>query len=512
MKRARYFCIGLFALGLGLAACRPGPADSAATAPAATAPATAALPTPRPEPTLAASSPAIGPREDATAARLLADLLSDQAATVEGAIEAAVTAGDQRFVPVFIELLRAREVGLVLSDTERLLQGLESLSGQRPGRSWVFWFEWYGTTNLGPPPGFTAWKGQLLARIDPGFARFLHAGARTTIRVEEIVWGGVAVDGIPALDNPPLLAAPASQLNPDEPVLGLLVNGEARAYPLRLLEAHEMANDILGGVPISLAYCTLCGAAIAYDGRGPDDQVFTFGTSGLLYRSNKLMYDRLTATLWNQLTGEPVLGALAGSGLRLGLWPVVLTSWSAWLSDHPDSGVLDLNTGLAPAEYYQPGGQYSDYFASGSPLFPVWERSERLPDKTQIYALRLDNSPKAYPVAELVAQGVVNDRVGQTNVVLIAPDAPLVVQGASEATGRTAYEAGAAIRAYARGDHHFVAGPDTRTLNDESGRRWQISEEALLGPGGARLDRLPGHLAYWFGWFAFFPQTAIYGD
>jgi hypothetical protein len=98
-------------------------------------------------------------------------------------------------------------------------------------------------------------------------------------------------------------------------VFGVAIGGQARAYPLRIVNWHEMVNDTIAGVPVSLAYCTLCGAAILFDARAPGrDTPFTFGSSGLLYRSNKLMYDRQTGSLWNQFTGRPVLGALTLSG------------------------------------------------------------------------------------------------------------------------------------------------------------------------------------------------------
>ena len=129
-------------------------------------------------------------------------------------------------------------------------------------------------------------------------------------------------------------------------IYGISLNGDDRAYPLRIMDWHEMANDIVGGVPVSLAYCTLCGAGIAFDGRVPagdssESTTYTFGSSGFLYRSNKLMYDRQSRTLWNQFTGQPVLGPLADEDISLELLPVVLTTWKDWVDQHPDTQVLD---------------------------------------------------------------------------------------------------------------------------------------------------------------------------
>ena len=137
-----------------------------------------------------------------------------------------------------------------------------------------------------------------------------------------------------------LTAEEADYLDADNVVFGIALNGEARAYPRRILDWHEMANDVVGGVPVSLAYCTLCGAAIAYDTR-PEATGFggaepvTFGTSGLLFRSNKLMYDRQTNTLWSQLLGEAVEGPLKGT--RLEFLPSWQTTWEDWKTQHPNT-------------------------------------------------------------------------------------------------------------------------------------------------------------------------------
>ena len=271
------------------------------------------------------------------------------------AVDTILAKNDTRFIAVFLELMRANQIGLSVSTNFGLaIDSLESLSGQSFGDDWPAWVEWYGKTDLVPPPNFTGWKGQLLGQVDPGFAEFLQDDFPSTVRTEEIMWGGVMVDGIPALDNATMITADQEDyLDPAEPVFGISINGDHRAYPLRILDWHEMANDVVGGVPVSLAYCTLCGAGIAFDGRAPDGETYTFGSSGFLFRSNKLMYDRQTRTLWNQLTGEPVLGQLVGTGVKLNLLPVVLNDLGSWQEQHPDTKVLDPNTGFNRP--YSPG-------------------------------------------------------------------------------------------------------------------------------------------------------------
>ena len=428
------------------------------------------------------------------------------------ALEAVLEAQDERFISVLIEVMRGSEIGIVQGmDYQSTIAALEKLSGESYGADWPAWVEWYGTTELSPPPGFTGWKGDMLSFIDPRFADFLRDDAPSAIRVEEIQWGGVTVDGIPALDNAPMIPAwEADYLIPEEPVFGLSINGDVRAYPLRIMDWHEMANDVVGGVPVSLAYCTLCGAGIAYDGRASNGETYDFGSSGFLYRSNKLMYDRQTRTLWNQLTGEPVLGQLVGQNLELTILSVVLTSWGDWLAQHPETKVLNLDTGYQ--RFYRPGAAYGDYFSSASTMFPVWQRSGLLESKDRIYALRIDGTPKAYPLDDLILEGVVNDQIGGTNIVLIANRGRVSVRGESLRQGNVIYDAGGEVRAFDRGDELFSAGDDPDVVMDARGREWKVTEGGLLGPQGEIAPRINGHLAYWFGWFAFFPNTLVYGN
>jgi hypothetical protein len=223
------------------------------------------------------------------------------------------------------------------------------------------------------------------------------------------------------------------------------------------------------------------------------------------------MYDRQTRTLWNQLTGEPVMGPLVEENVTLDLLPVVLTTWEEWQRQHPETLILDIETGHART--YEPGFAYGDYFAAAGTMFPVWQRSDLLATKDQIYALRIDGTPAAYPLEILARERIVNDRVGPTNIVLVAPHAVVDVVGVSRRLGGgVTYSAGSEVRAFERGEHEFTPGETPDTVIDETGAVWQVTEEALVGPNGETAPRISGHLAYWFGWFAFFPQTQLYGQ
>ena len=365
--------------------------------------------------------------------------------------------------------------------------GIDLALAQLAGVAHTGWFDWsvwqQEHPEIAPYPGYAALLADLLARVDPHFRRFVFAGMPHAIRLEEIVWGGVRVDGIPALDQPRLVAAAeATYLNDDDRVFGVEIGGDARAYPLRVADWHEMVNDTVGGVPVSLAYCTLCGAGILFAGRVAGRAApFTFGSSGLLYRSNKLMYDRATDSLWNQFTGKPVTGALLGSGITLQVLPVALTSWSAWRGLHPGTRVLSLDTGFI--RDYAPGKAYGHYFASKDLAFPAAVRDARL-QKDLAFGIRLAGGVKAWPLGRFAQGALVQDQVGLLDVVLI---------GEASGGGVRAYEA--------QGRTFHRAGPNTLAAADGV---WTITEAALNGPGGRNLPRLPGHVGYRFAWEGYF--------
>lgn len=435
---------------------------------------------------------------------LVRDLLSEDERTRRRAAGRLIEARDISLVPALVDALffiPRKERGLALNV-------LESLTGERLGTRYLEWIEYVGRrTDLEPKEGYASFKGSLFSRIDPRFARLLDDGVPARIRVEEIVWGGVRFEGIPALDDPPHVpAAEAGYLLPDELVFGVSIGGEHRAYPRRILSWHEMANDTVGGEAVTLSFCTLCNSGVLYSGRLPSGETVTFGTSGLLYRSNKLMVDRVTGTLWSNLLGEAVVGTLAGGRdagaagaagdepVRLTTLPVTLTTWAEWRALHPETTVLALEPerGRRWGFDYSPGA--ADRAREGV-AFPIWQKSDRLDPKAEIYALRVGGAPKAYPLERVEAEGVVNDTVGGEPVVLVSdPDS-------------------GAVRAYRRRGHSFRRAQDGG-LADEEGRPWRRTEEALEPPEGAPgltpLARLPGHVTFWFGWFGFFPETEVY--
>ena len=369
---------------------------------------------------------------------------------------------------------------------------LQDLTGKKDITTWFDWMLWQQQNpKIQPHESLLELKSLAFYAIDPNFKRFFSPDKEFDIRPEEIVWGGVRVDGIPALDNPKhITALDATYLRDDDEVFGVEINGDARAYPLRIMGWHEMFNDVIGGVPVSLAYCTLCNAGIVFEGDYEDrekfgvKEPFTFGSSGFLYQSNKLMYDRQTDSLWNQFTGEPVSGKLRGSGIELKIRPVVITSWAQWKKDHPATKVLDLKTGFR--RDYGSGVVYNDYFASPNLMFPaLGDEARTLKEKEQIFGLRLEGGTKAWPLDAFKGGRILNDHVGRTNVVLIG-----------DADTRT-------VRAYERKNLEFDQ--DLGTTGEPD---WTLTEDHLTSPNGKKLDRLPGHIAYWFAWAGYLGEKS----
>jgi hypothetical protein len=258
-----------------------------------------------------------------------------------------------------------------------------------------------------------------------------------------------------------------------------------------------MALDQLGGVELTIVYCTLCGTVIPYDSTAGGKQR-KIGTSGFLYRSNKLMFDEETNSLWSTITGEPVVGELVGTGLQLRHYPVVTTTWAEWKDQHPDTTVLSLETGHD--RDYDEGAAYRGYFASDHLMFSVSQTDDRLRNKDEVLALRLvpeeDGRPLAISVEYLLEHPVYEIEIAGR---------PLVVVTSTEGANRV----------YERYEHEFADELDDTaaggTLKDAGGRRWQVTEDALILEEDplVQLERVPAYRTFWFGWYAQYPETEL---
>lgn len=377
---------------------------------------------------------------------------------------------------------------------QRLTDFLGRQTRQRLGDDLRAWRRWIWAQPYQPHPDYARFKAEIYARIDPRFRGFFPEGVESRIRLDEVDWGGVTVNGIPPLRFPKNIpAAEAGWLKDGHVVFGILANGEARAYPKRILAWHELAIDRLGGAELTIVYCTLCGTVIPYDSV-IGERHFTFGTSGLLYRSNKLMFDEETRSLWSSLEGVPVVGSLASSGFRLTFRPVVTTTWGEWRRAYPQTTVLSLETGYT--RDYSEGAAYRDYFATDRLMFEVPVSDTRLKNKDEVLVIRpgVVGGATAPPLAIAVAR--------------LRREPVLAVEAGGQALVVVTTKAGANM-IYERGARTFTGRSGEGPLTDGSGGTWRVTPEALVGPDGERLPRIPAHRAFWFGWVAQYPETRL---
>ena len=404
------------------------------------------------------------------------------------ALELIGTEWEPSFLPMAIETIRLTRSAEVSAALVRLM---ERETGAGLGRDMAAWQRRMWNAPEARHPRYAAFKSALYSLIDPRFSAYFDTVGETLIRLDEIVWGGVRQDGIPPLRNPAMLAAEdAGYLEDDHIVFGLSVNGDARAYPKRVLGWHEMFVDTVGGAPVAGVYCTLCGTVILYY-TGHEGVNHELGTSGFLYRSNKLMYDRATQSLWSTIRGAPVVGPLAGKGIALERGAVVTTTWGEWRRRHPGTLVLSLDTGFL--RNYAEGAAYRDYFATDELMFPVPVLDARLKNKDEVFTVALaghPGAPLAISAAFLAATPVHHDEIeGAALVVLTDPSG--------------------ANRAYASEDVTFVRYDGDRRVEDGSGAVWTLDEHALTAEDGRALRRIPAQRAFWFGWRAAFPNTRL---
>lgn len=316
-------------------------------------------------------------------------------------------------------------------------------------------------------------------------------------------------DGIPPIDAPELetVAEASAWLDDREPVALAEAGGETRAYPLRILTWHEIVNDELGGLPVAITYCPLCNSAVGFE-REVDGQMLRFGVSGLLRNSDLVMWDRQTESLWQQITGEGIVGELAGK--QLAFVPVTIVSWKTFREQYPDATVLSRETGFERSYGTNP---YDFYDSSSRPFLYSGEVDDRYPAMERVLAVVVNETNKAYPFSLISAEGVANDEVAGEPIVVFWGDEdtasalsdPEIAEGRAVGTGA----------AYSRTVNGQVltfrqAGGD-RFEDSETGTTWDLLGNAVAGPlAGERLEPVISDTPLWFAWAAFNAGSPVY--
>lgn len=419
--------------------------------------------------------------------------VSFDASRAEAALDEIGAAWRDGYAAILVELTRVSGA----AQRQRLIAFLEEQTGQSFGADLDAWRQWMWRLPYDPHPLYGAFKGALYSQIDPRMAAFFPPVLPVTIRLDEVEWGGVRVNGIPPLDYPVHLdVGAADYLDDGDIVFGMAPNGVAMAYPKRILARHEMARDRVGGVELTVIYCTLCGTVLPYESE-VGGELRRFGTSGLLYRSNKLFFDEATASLWSTLQGRPVIGPLTGRDLVLRLRSSVTTTWGEWKTVHPDTEVLSLDTGYDID--YSEGAAYRDYFATDELMFQVPETDPRLKNKDEVLVMLLageGDSGSEEPWA------IATDFLDRNRIYPFeAAGRPFVV----------ITSVGGANRVYETAGIPFSRQDASEAIVDQTGRRWTLTEDALEARDGSGLElrRVTANRAFWFGWYAQFPETEL---
>lgn len=271
---------------------------------------------------------------------------------------------------------------------------------------------------------------------------------------DQIRRGGVPRDGIPSIDNPKFIAADDAEfLRNKDRILGVFRNGFAKAYPIKILDYHEIVNDQFGDEAIVVSYCPLCYTGMVFSASAADFN-FTFGVSGLLYNSDVLLYDRQSGSLWSQILSRAITGPL--KGVKLTPLPASHTTWLDWSTRYPETLVLSRDTGFRRDYRRSP---YLDYARSGQLMFPVENTSKEYRNKELVLGITVDGDTKAYPFEELEKnmQERFDDSIGSKTVTI----------------------------------------------------EWNESEDfaRILDDNG---QEIPSVIAYWFAWYAFHPDTEIF--
>ncbi|MEM7340021.1 MAG: DUF3179 domain-containing protein [Actinomycetota bacterium] len=326
--------------------------------------------------------------------------------------------------------------------------------------------------------------------------------------------GGQPPDGIFPIDKPTF--APFAEIDYDiadnEAVIAVDVDGDARAFPVQLMIWHEIVNTEIGGVPVTVTYCPLCNSALSFDRRF-EDYLLDFGTSGELYQSALVMYDRQTDTLWSHFTGTGLVGHLAGAELTI--IPTQTVSYGDWKAANPDGQVLTRDLS-APPQYQNLYGSnpYAGYDFEGLDPFGqffVGEIDRTLLAKARIVGIADDDTPKAVRFDDLANTPVIPVTVGgEDAVVLFKPGLASALDDPSIAEGRDVGQSGVFRPVAADGTALTFTADGDGFVDGETGSMWNVLGQATDGPRvGERLQSVAHIDTFWFAWAAYQPGTEI---
>jgi hypothetical protein len=349
------------------------------------------------------------------------------------------------------------------------------------------------------------------ARVSPSLMALQWSATdfdNRSVDLDEIRSGGAPKDGIPAIDRPSFVApaAAAAWLDPREPVIVVALGDAARAYPLQILLYHEIVNDTLGGTPISVTFCPLCNASIVFD-RRLDGRLLDFGTTGLLRKSDLVMYDRQTESWWQQFTGRAIVGDLNGATLTR--VPAQIVAFEEFVAGYPAGEVLSRETGYGRPYGRNPYRGYDNI--DNSPFLFDDPTDPRLPAMERVLNVSHGGIDRLYPFTLFRDRPLVHDEVAGLPVIVMARHGTLsALDREAIAESRPIHSANAFDRRLAGRVLEFEL-RDGAIVDTATGSEWNLLGQARRGPlQGQRLTPAPGGVHFAFAWLAFNPDSEIY--
>ena len=332
--------------------------------------------------------------------------------------------------------------------------------------------------------------------------------AKRSVDLKEIISGGPPKDGIPALDNPKFISIEEAKkwLDEKEPVVSLVMDGEAKAYPLQILIWHEIINHKFKGIPVSVTFCPLCYSAIAFD-RRLDGKTYNFGVSGMLRHSDMVMFDRETESWWQQITGEAIVGDLTGKKLKQ--IPAQIVGFGQFANSFPEGLVVSKDTGHKRSYGKNPYVGYDNI--NQRPFLFHGKTDKRLKPMEKIVVVEIGGVSKAYPRSITRKMRVIDDKIKSQNIVIFHNDGANSALDSSNIKDSKDIGATGVFIPIVNGKKLKFSFTDGLFIDKQTKTKWNVFGRAIEGKlKGKQLKQIQHGDYFAFAWLTFRPKTKIY--
>jgi hypothetical protein len=346
------------------------------------------------------------------------------------------------------------------------------------------------------------------SKQNPDYPEWRTNTEKHSINLDDLDSPGITKDVIPAIDHPRFVTIVDARkwLGDREPVIVAQVNGVSRAYPMQIIIWHEAVNDVIGGVPVLISFCSVCNSAIIFD-RRVDGKTLSFGVSGFIHGANMVMYDRETESWWQQFTGRAIVGDLTGS--RLKRLEGQMVSFAEFAAAFPQGQVLSQQTGFKREYGRNPHLKYDNL--NGYPSHFRGKLDRRLKPMEKVIGVEIGDKTKAYPYAITHARHVIADKVGTQDIVIFHSEGTLAAL--DEEYIKDSKEAGSTgvFDPMLDGQRLEFRYENGEFIDAATGSHWNILGQAVSGKSqGKSLKRIPYGDYFAFAWIAYKPATEIY--